>query len=251
LRKIASDKNPSFQQWRELQHSRGIKRYKQLIVSGRKIVPEILQDPHSKVIAVLHSTKTGAIDVPAKVNQFELEPVLFKELDGFGTDFPLLVMETPDLRRIDLAAPPQGLEVLCGLSDPLNVGSLLRAALAFDVQNVILLKESASPFHPRAFRASSGAALKVPMSIGPSLKDLSQNSSWSEHLVVLDQDGQDVGAYSWPKNIRLLLGEEGLGVPTELRRENCLSIPMSGKVESLNAVSAASIAFYLYRQKNQ
>jgi RNA methyltransferase, TrmH family len=247
-REITSSKNPLFQQWRDLLQSRGIKKHGQLLVSGRKIVPELAADPAAKVIALLASAKMEPLTVGRRVNQFDLAPALFRKLDVFGTDFPLAVLEAPRLERADLATAPQGLEILCGLGDPLNVGSLLRAALAFGASRVIFLKESSSPFHPKAIRASAGAALKMPLSAGPSIQELKQNPEWLKHLVILDQGGRDIRQYEWPKSVRLLLGEEGPGLPSELRpKENCLSIPIHPGVESLNAVSAASIALYLYR----
>ncbi len=215
-----------------------------MIISGRKIVPEFMARPEYEVIAILNSTKLPPLPNPGRVHEFELDHGLFKELDAFGTEFPLLVLAAPQLERADLTVAPQGMEVLCAMGDPLNVGSLLRAALAFGVSRVVFLKESASPFHPRALRASSGAALKVRLAAGPSIEEL--GAEMHSSLVVMDKAGTDISKFTWPKDLRLLIGEEGQGIPAELRQTNSISIPISPEIESLNAVSAASIALYLW-----
>lgn len=242
--KITSRQNPLFQQWLELKEGRGIKRHGQLLVAGRKSVPEVLSQRLEACVAIVSTPKSPPLEAPAKVPEFSLPSELFRELDVFGTHFPLVVLRAPPLVPWEPSTPPEGLELLCALGDPTNVGALLRAALAFGVQQVVLLKESASPFHPRALRASAGAALTVQLSRGPSVMDLQS----SPDLWALDSSGQDIGQFDWPRNLRLLLGEEGQGVPPHLREGPRLAIPIAATVESLNAVSAASIAFFLYQR---
>lgn len=246
MRKIESSKNPLFRQWADLLQSRGIKKYGQILVSGRKLVPEFLNDPDAKAIALLTMPGLERLENPRGVHEFELEKKLFKELDAFGTGYPLIVITAPKLRSADLSEPPKGIEILCAMGDPLNVGSLMRAACAFGAWRVILLKESASPFHPKALRASSGAALKLKLFSGPSIADIQSNPEFQKNLVVLDKNGAPISEFEWPKDFRLLIGEEGPGVPEELRKTRSVSIPISGEVESLNAVSAASIALFTW-----
>jgi len=68
-----------------------------------------------------------------------------------------------------------------------------------------------------------------------SLKDLAIENAYG-----LDMSGENIYSFPWPKDVHLILGEEGQGLPETLRVKR-LKIPMSGKVESLNATVAASI----------
>ncbi len=186
-----------------------------------------------------------------------LDRAIFDELDISGTHEPLLLTRAPDILDADLSKAPLGLEVLCALGDPLNVGALLRSAAAFGASKIILLKECASPFHPKAVRAASAATLLTPFARGPSIRELpalaeADASAGSKMLMgpvlALDMHGNNLGSFAWPTNARLLIGEEGLGVPSSKAFE-FLSIPMAKDVESLNATVAASITLYSYSQR--
>ena len=173
----------------------------------------------------------------------ELKSSLFQQLDIFGTHFPLLVADTPAIDACKLSDAPMGLEILCGLSDPSNLGALLRSAEAFGASQVILLKEAAHPFHPKAVRASSGSCLRVPLTAGPSIKEI----HGAGPILALDKTGESIAEFNWPKDCRLLIGEEGLGIPDDLISVQRISIPMQGQVESLNAVAATSVALAMAR----
>ena len=213
---------------------------------GEKVVREILDSFGTFTLELVFSeSQPPSFSPPAHVKPYALAKNLFRQLDIFGTHFPLLICRTPDLPLFDLRKSPQGLEVLCPLSDPANVGALIRSCLAFGIHKVIMLKEASLPFHPKAVRASSGAMLRQPLFQGPSLEEVIQQSD-SKTLITLNMEGQPLEKFIWPKNLRLLMGQEGPGLPG-LTPCRSLAIPMSDSANSLNAVVAASIALYGYR----
>lgn len=280
---ITSSENAVFKILRDTLASKGIKKHEMFLVFGERAVHDTLKlnsslvrdiiicqgsadDLGSPIRAFLSSTRKLA---PAAVT-LSLSRPLFDELDLFGTKAPILALQTPLIPDADLNQAPVGLEILCALSDPSNVGALLRSAAAFGASRVILLRESASPFHPKAVRAASAATLATPFARGPSIKEVA-NINFGQ-MVALDMRGALLSEYKWPENIRLLLGEEGLGLPdnaphesdqrerqpenhskihTGIRSEiQLIAIPMAKNVESLNATVAASIALYSYRAQN-
>ncbi len=180
--------------------------------------------------------------LPPHVKTHSLSRALFKTIDLFGTGFPILVCTAPPLPRADFTTPPRGLELLCPLGDPANVGALIRTAAAMGVGQVVLLKESAHPYHPRSIRAASGTMFDVRLVQGPSIGDLPEPATW----VTLHAQGENVCTFEWPEDVRLVVGEEGPGLP-RLSSGRRLAIPMTESVESLNAVVAASMALYAYR----
>jgi TrmH family RNA methyltransferase len=105
-----------------------------------------------------------------------------------------------------------------------------------------LLKECATPFHPKAVRAASASTMLTPLAKGPSIRELENVKG---PVLALDMQGTDIAKFKWPTNARLLIGEEGQGVPTS-KSFTYLSIPMAKDVESLNATVAASVALYSY-----
>ena len=248
---ITSRKNPHFRAWLSLLDSRGIQRQQHYLLFGKKAVLEQLSEAGATIVGLILSKEYPAFEKLApSTMQYFLEPSLFAELDIFGTRFPIAVVEQPPLVKVDLEAPPVGLELLLPLGDPSNLGALLRSAWALGVTRVVLLSEAANPFHPKSVRAASGALRRLALSLGPSLRSLSQTkTSFLKTTVTLDQQAPSLYSFRWPTNIRLVIGEEGPGVPHPWPGPR-LSIPMRPDCESLNAVAAATIALSHYRQQH-
>lgn len=243
---IDSEHNDRFRAWERLLDGRGIKKQGAFLLAGRKTVPEALDTAPDRFTAVL-APDTPALEaiephLPGHVTRHILARPLFERLDISGTHLPLLVGTVPDMPVIDLAAPPQGLELICALGDPSNLGAMMRSAAAFGAARLILLPDSAHPYHPRALRAGANAALRL---------DIVRARNWGAvagaagPIAALDGSGEDITRFAWPRDMRLVLGEEGQGLPANLHVTR-LAIPTTGAVESLNATVAAAIALQHY-----
>lgn len=234
---IASRYNPQFKELKTLLESKGARKAGKVLVSGRKIVPECL---HNAITMVAEDGEWPSdLEQPNKV--LWLDRSLFKDLDIFGTHYPLAVCALPEMKAWSSEEAPNGLELVLSLQDPSNLGAVLRSADAFGVSQVILLKECAFPFHPKAVRASSGSCFKIHLREGPSQKEF-----FDRDLLALDMAGESLSDFAWPRNCRLLIGEEGQGVPPNVVAHK-ISIPMRQGLDSLNAAIAASIALFSYR----
>ncbi len=243
IRSISSAQNAHVKRWAALREAHGIERFRQCLVSGEKVVRETLVQHPTLCLELIHLTGTPLpFSIPAHVKAYTLSVPLFEKIDLFGTGAPILVCQVPPCPFANLEARPRGLEILCPLGDPANVGALIRTAAALGVKRVILLKESAHPYHPKAIRAASGTTFTVSLAQGPSIRNLPEAATW----VTLDAQGESLPAFHWPKDIRLLVGEEGPGLPS-ITSGTRLAVPMTGSVESLNAVVAAGMALYAYR----
>lgn len=236
---IESSKNKKYKFWQTLTESRGIKKHGHFILSGAKLVNELLAS-HSELFSeVLLKTRHPTTPFLNQKNlvHYQLKSELFNELDVLGTDYPLLVGKCPTVTSWDSGQKPKSAELFCPLGDPNNLGALLRSAEAFGFSHVILLKEACSPFHPKALRASAGSALRLKLSSGPSIHSLEGS------FVALDMNGTPLNQHKWEKTTRLLIGQEGQGIPNNLNLQT-IKIPINARVESLNATVAASIAMH-------
>lgn len=241
---IESVHNPKAKRWVSLLESRGLRRHGEFLLAGRKTVPEALTRHPGRFHALL-TPEAGLIDgwaLPAGIARFRLGRALFERLDVSGTGFPLLVGTVPPMPMADLGQPPRGLEVICALGDPSNLGALMRSAAAFGVARLILLAEAAHPFHPQALRAAANAQFELDLARGPAWRDLERAKG---PIFALAGDGEDLSGFAWPRAVRLVLGEEGLGLPADLALRR-LAVPTTGAVESLNATVAASLAVFLH-----
>lgn len=246
-RLLSSRHNIRFKRWISLLNSDGVKTHQQCLISGTTLRKEITQRSEAPIREILFPPSYEIHEgLPSQATGFILTKPLFDELDIFGTKEPLVVCTTPSIPPFDLTQPPRGLEILCPIGDPGNLGALLRSCRAFGVCTVILLREAVHPFHPKVIRASSGAALTQSLSQGCSISELDKPEimKW---IIPLDMQGDDIATLSWPRNIRLLIGEEGMGIPA-LPYFQRFSISQIHSSIPLNATVAASIALHAYRQ---
>ena len=244
---ISSKTNDHFRRWSDLSSARGIKKHNEFILMGEKLIAEFLQNPTFKIKAEIIHEELPALtsSLNTRVPLFKLPKALFNELDVVGTHYNLLVLEPKEIETLDKSKKPQGLEVVCPLGDPSNLGALARSGLAFGASKILLTEESCNPYHPKAIKASAGALLKLPIYKIGKLSEYLQNN---DQDFVLDMKGENVAKFPWPKDIRLVIGEEGPGF-SGIKGLKKLSVPSQG-VESLNATVAASIALFCYANRN-
>ena len=244
IRTISSKHNPLFMHSRKLLTGRGIRKLGQALVAGVKPVTETLAHNPERCDAWLSCDEPPPAGGPPHLKWIRLAPALFNELDTFGTRSPLLLITLPDIRPWK---PPEGFppgcSVLIPFQNPENVGTAIRSAAAFGVTQVILLAESAHPFHPKALRASGGSVLRVHLRQGPALKKLSADLP----IIALSPGGADIRQTVFPPSFGLLAGIEGPGLPAAWRRQ-AVGIPINPAVESLNAAAAVAVALYEWKK---
>ena len=142
--------------------------------------------------------------------------------------------------------------VLDQLSDPHNVGAILRTAAAFEVTAVVVQDRHAPPQSGALAKAASGALEIVPyievVNIARALDQLAERGFWR---IALAGDGAETLTKVIPDgDVALVLGSEGDGI-RRLVRERCEAaayIPIAGQMESLNVSNAAAIALYELRR---
>lgn len=245
---IESEQNEVFKNLKKLLSSRGIKKQTKALLSGSRIVNETLRDFPGMCEAWITNgdRMPPPTEGPDHLAWYQLNSRLYEILDVFGTRSPLLLARIPPLTNWEPSAGfPEGCSVLVPFQDPENVGALIRSSVAFGASQVILLAESAHPYHPKSIRASGGAVLRIELRQGPALKDLPAELP----LVPLSADGKNIAEFQFPTAFGLLPGLEGPGIPEKLR-EIAISIPIQPSVESLNAATAAAIALYLWSQSS-
>lgn len=239
-REITSRANEVFKSLRHLSDARGIRKEQRYLVSGQKLVNEIIHSP--ALAANLLAIVRAAVHEPLPTNaeQLILAPALFRELDTLNTQSPMAVMHLPQLPRWNAESDTNGVTVFLPFQDPGNVGAAIRSAAALGADRVVLLKEAASPFLPKAIRAAANAIFHIPLMLGPSLAELLRAVPG---ILRLDLSGTNIAEVPLHNNVLLLAGVEGYGF-TEAGSSIPVTIPVAGEVESLNAQAALSIALY-------
>lgn len=138
------------------------------------------------------------------------------------------------------------------INNPNNLGAILRTAEAVDVSGVILTKNSADVFSPKAIRGAMGASLRLPLWTNA---DFTEVLKWSreKNLKSICADVNAEKIYTevdWNAARLLVFGSEAHGLSAEERAEieESLLIPMANNVESLNVAVACGIILYEARR---
>jgi len=161
---------------------------------------------------------------------------------------PLQSLELDQLARSTGSTPPF-LLVLDGVTDPQNLGSILRVAECAGVTGIVLPRHRAARITASVTKAAAGAVEHLPMTqvagIPSALARLTELKVWNVALdMVADTTVFDLNVATDP--IALVLGAEGSGV-SRLARERCdvvARIPLAGSLGSLNVSTAAAVACY-------
>ncbi|MEJ5300684.1 MAG: RNA methyltransferase [Thermodesulforhabdaceae bacterium] len=245
---IQSTRNETFRHLLSLLSGRGVKKAGETLVFGKKILKEILSTKPDLVKAIIAPASFLASPYDAFLESirhwYVLTKPLFAELDMFNTGYPFALCNIPLIPKWNPTEgfPYKGCWILLPFQDPENIGSAIRSAAAFGVHNVIILKEGAHPFHPKAVRASAGAVFRIRVHSGPSIEELPD----SLPIIPLDASGiKQIEDVRFPKTFGILPGIEGPGLPDRWKTR-AVRIPITNAVESLNGSVALSIALYIW-----
>ncbi|MFD6164469.1 23S rRNA (guanosine(2251)-2'-O)-methyltransferase RlmB [Oerskovia sp. NPDC060287] len=235
------------------------------VVNGRNAVLEALR-AYIPVSAVYIATRLEADDRTKEIlniasgRGYNLLEVTKAELDrmtdgsvhqGVAIQVPPYDYADPEdlLDRAHEAGEPPLIVALDGVTDPRNLGAVLRSAGAFGAHGVLVPERRAAGVTASAWKVSAGAAARVPVARATNLvRTLTEYKAAGCFIVGLDGGGPvAVGELAFGKDpLVLVVGSEGKGL-SRLVRETCdvvASIPILSDVESLNAGVAAGISLY-------
>lgn len=166
---------------------------------------------------------------------------------GIALQVPPYSYAHPDdlLRDAKSDAAPALLVALDNISDPRNLGAIVRSVSAFGGHGVVLPQRRSASVTAVAWRTSAGAAARTPVARATNLnRTLKQYADAGLQVVGLDADGDTtIDEIDGLSPTIVVVGSEGKGL-SRLVRENCdriVSIPMAGPTESLNASVAAGV----------
>lgn len=218
-------------------------RYEQqsLVFEGSKPILEVIE--HAKKLIYSESFIPY---VESNAEQLFVTDAVMKKISGLISPEGIIAeVKMPAFKPLESC---YHLLVLDGISDPGNMGTLLRTALAFGWDGVFVLPESCDLFNEKVLRAARGAHFKIPLVQG-SVAELKKIFLQLE-LQPLLADLQGIDPSDIPKQTKkaLIMGNEAHGASKEVK-EFCLSVtlPMSNQMESLNVAVAGGILLYLLK----
>jgi TrmH family RNA methyltransferase len=182
----------------------------------------------------------------------EVTPELMKSLSE--TETPQGILAVLPFTDVPIPDFPTFLLIPDQIRDPGNLGTLIRSAAAAGVQAVLLPPETTDAFAPKVVRAGMGAHFRLPVRAmtWEEIRRVSESASQRMGVYLADMDGVSCWETDLRGPLMLIVGSEAEGASESARRlaTQRISIPMSGKVESLNAGVAGSVLmFEVMRQR--
>lgn len=227
------------------------------LAEGVRICREALRDREESILyfAVSEAYATKEDELLIAAQQKEIPVYCFSNslFDAVcDTQTPqgvVAVLKIPEYENITY----DGMEfllILDGVSDPGNLGTIIRTAEAAGVDAVLLLKGCADLYNPKAVRATMGSILRVPclQNMDGSILQPLKEAGFTLTATALAHSVPIASAQITGKRA-LIIGSEAFGVSDDVlaKADMMVRIPMEGRVESLNAAVAAGIAMYYLR----
>ena len=240
------------------------------LVYGRHAVQTALANPRRRIVAIRHTpaaaealaailhglpaARRSALPPPEALDRADAEAGI--PADAVHQGLILKVEPLPDVDLGDLIAGWEGLDdvvvvVLDQVTDPHNVGAVLRSAAAFGAAALVMQDRHGPPATGTLAKAASGALDVVPMArvvnLARALRDLQEAGFWCTGLA--EEGRVDLDRVDLRGRCALVLGAEGGGL-RRLTRETCdalARLPTVPPIGSLNVSAAAAVALYQAR----
>lgn len=230
------------------------------LVAGRNPVIELLKSerPVDKILLLRQDGKGSLLKIiaMAKERGVPVKDVTKEKLDSLCPDINhqgvIAFAAACDYATVEDIFKRAGDEPLFvviadGIEDPHNLGAIIRSADAAGAHGVIIPKRHGAGLTAAVMKASAGAAEHLPVArvsnLASTVEELKKQNVW---VYAADMDGTDWCTVDYAGAVALIIGSEGTGVSRLLkdRSDVIISLPMCGKINSLNASVATGILLY-------
>lgn len=219
---------------------------------GARLCTDLAGRLHARAVFYTAAAANRRPELPGLAPQaFEVSEPVAEKLAG--TKSPQGVCALFEMPEAGLGDMPQGQPVLIceGIQDPANLGAMVRSAAGLGFGAVALTPKCASPYGPKALRASMGAVARLPLVVVPGVEEAAEHLHGQGYILYAAalQNAVSLAETAIKRPCALLVGSEGAGLsPQALAAADAgVYIPMQNGVESLNAAVAAAILMHAIR----
>ena len=237
---ITSKSNAKIKEIASLKDKKFRKKSGRFVVEGYKMVSEALSA--KKEVELLVGTSEGL----ARFSCIEIDKIeISEDLLSYVSDAvtPQGVIAVLKEEYAEPKSPIKPCVLLDGVSDPGNIGTIIRTCAAVGVKDVYLV-DCCDVYSPKAVRSSMSGIFFVNLFV---LKREEVSSIMGDTpIIVADMNGENVFKFTPPERYCLVIGNEANGVSNELKNlaTHTVKIPMANTVESLNAGVSLAITLY-------
>lgn len=231
-----------------------------MIISGRNSVNEALK-ANQTLNKILISKSSGGFEKTismAKEKGVRLEFVEKRVIDKLSNNNQGIVAYTTDFVYSELEELIIDgdclLVILDEIEDPHNLGAIIRSAECAGATGIIIPNRRATPVTDTVVKTSAGAISNIKIAkvvnLNQAIEKLKQNNIW---VYGLETGGKEIYNVNLKGRVAIIVGSEGRGISklTKQRCDEIISLPLKGKINSLNASVACGIALYEVLRQNR
>ena len=220
-------------------------------IGGTHAVHEAIKNPNRKIKQVISNKTIDYLSnkIQTKIVDIKkIDKIFFKYKNFSHQNIAAEVELLPKKELANEIEKIKNIVMLDGITDVRNIGSIIRSAVAFNFDSLIIDKRIFDQTNPVIFKSSSGAIENINIfevtNLNSTLEYLKKNNFWS---YALDSGGDSclLSHDQFSKKNILILGSEGKGISKNLKQKAdfVYKITITNKIDSLNVSNAAAIAF--------
>ena len=238
----------SYKTIHSLRHSKHRKFYNKFVIEGKRIIESALV--FNARIAIIFCSNNFLKENKSWVQKYLKRDTIIKTINK------------KTLLKVSNTKSPQGILAVCDIpkqnpikltidrwiyldkiSDPGNMGTLIRSCAWFGINNIALSPKCADPYNPKSIRAAMGAHFVVTLHTNSNLSIFKD----THKIIAADLKGKNATNYDFPNKCVLVLGSEAHGISNQNLNvvEDFIFINKQGSGNSLNVSIAGSILMYL------
>lgn len=211
------------------------------LIEGEHLIKEAYQSDNLISLIVLDGN-----DIDINIDKIIVNEKVMKYISNLECP-PKVIGICHKLTKSDIGSK---VLVLNNIQDPGNLGTIIRSAVAFNFDTILLSKDTVDLYNPKVIRASQGMIFHLNINtcdVESKLKELKENNY---HIIGTDVvQGKSIKEVAKSKKICIIMGNEGQGMSSNIKDicDDFIYIKMNNKCESLNVGVAASIIMYEMR----
>ena len=210
-------------------------------MEGQKNVMELLDSKYS--VESLYVKKGEIFSCTDSIPIQEIDQTTLETISTLKSPQPVLAVAKMQDGAAEFALKSKISFALVDLQDPGNLGTIIRIADWFGIDQVILSKNTVEQYNPKVVQASMGSLFRVPIFRTSIDKIIAQAKTDELTCMAADVEGKSLKGAKAPAEGVVFIGNESQGIPNEvmMKMNEVISISGSGKAESLNAAVAAGV----------
>lgn len=245
MKSISSPENQVIKLARSLHHKKYREQEKLFLAEGRRLVEEALAMPNMIEVLFIKQDLASELADQQDFDCYIIDDRLFKHISTTETQQGMAAIVKKPVWDLDsLAAKNNFLVLLDRLSDPGNLGSIMRSCWALNVDGLLLTADCVDPFSPKVVRSTMGAIFHLPLVEAVSDQELEVLQRQGFELIATGlENAVDYYDIDMRGKKILVLGSEANGVNPGLKNRcsQTSRIPINPRVDSLNVAAACAI----------